>query len=222
MVAGDAPAAVLLEQGEGHLGVVVGRADAVNTGHGGDNDGVRASQERDGGGVAEAVNFVVDGGVFLNVGVGGGDVGFGLIVVKVGDEVMDFVLGEELAELGIELGGEGFVVGEDEGGALDVLDEVGHGEGFAGAGHAEQSLLADAGVQAGGELGDGGWLVAGGLVFGDELEFRHSFIIAQKLARARTCKHNPWRHHPALPYFSCRAYQSTPFARTRSRPLGQA
>jgi hypothetical protein len=53
---------------------------------------------------------------------------------------------------------------------LDLLDDLGHGEGLAGAGDAEQDLVLVSGVEAGDELGDGAGLVALRLVVGDELE----------------------------------------------------
>ena len=55
---------------------------------------------------------------FLDVGVGARDVGLGLVVVVVGDEVLDRVVGEEALELAVELGGERLVGREDERGAL--------------------------------------------------------------------------------------------------------
>ena len=51
-----------------------------------------------------------------------------------------------------------------------LLDDLGHGEGLAGAGDAEQDLVLVSGVEAGDELGDGAGLVALRLVVGDELE----------------------------------------------------
>jgi len=39
---------------------------------------------------------------------GGGNVGFGLVVVVVADEIFDSVFGEEGFELVVELGGQGF------------------------------------------------------------------------------------------------------------------
>jgi len=149
-----------------HTVVGFGRAEAVDAGDGADDDGVAAFEERAGGGEAELVELVVDGGFFFDVEVAGGDVGFGLVVVVVGDEVLDGVVGEELFELVIELGGKGLVVSEDERGAVDFLDDLGHGEGLAGAGDAEEDLIFVAGVEAGDELGDGAGLVAGGFVVG--------------------------------------------------------
>jgi broad specificity phosphatase PhoE len=78
----------------------------------------------------------------------------------------------------VELGGEGLVVREDEGGALDGLDDLGHGEGFAGAGDAEQDLVLLAGGETGDEFADGSGLVALGLVGGGELEV-HLYRIAK-------------------------------------------
>jgi hypothetical protein len=46
--------------------------------------------------VAEAIDLVVDRGVLLDVEVLGRDVGLGLVVVVVGDEVLDRVVGEEV------------------------------------------------------------------------------------------------------------------------------
>ena len=107
----------------------------------------RRSKRRARGGEAQLVELFVDGGFFFDVEVAGGDVGLGLVVVVVGDEVLDGVLGEEGFELVVELGGEGLVVREDEGGAVDLLDDLGHGEGLAGAGDAEQDLVLFAGVR---------------------------------------------------------------------------
>jgi hypothetical protein len=52
---------------------------------------------------------------------------------------------KDRAALGIVLGGEGLVVGEDERGAVGLLDDLGHGEGLAGADDAEQDLVLVAG-----------------------------------------------------------------------------
>ena len=159
---------------EQHAVVGFRRAEAVDAGDGGDDDAVAAFEEGARGGEAELVELLVDGGFLLDEEVAGGDVGFGLVVVVVGDEVLDGVGGEEGFELVVELGGEGLVVREDEGGALDLLDDLGHGEGFAGAGDAEQDLILLAGGEAGDEFGDGAGLVALGLVGGGELEVHSS------------------------------------------------
>ena len=88
------------------------------------------------------VDFLLDVGVRLR------DVGLGLVVVVVGDEVLDGVLGEEGLELLVELGGQGLVVGEDQGGAVHLREHRGDGEGLAAAGDPEQHLVLVAALEA--------------------------------------------------------------------------
>ena len=75
-----------------------------------------------------------------------------------------------------ELGGQRPVGREHERRALDACDDVGHGEGLAGAGDAEERLVLVAAAQAVDELVDGLGLVAGGLEVGDEFEVGHCMI----------------------------------------------
>ena len=110
--------------------------------HRGDDDDVVALQQRPRRRVAHAVDLLVDRAVLLDVGVGARDVGLGLVVVVVGDEVLDRVVREEALELAVELGGQGLVGRQDQRRALRRLDHLGHGEGLARAGDAEQHLVA--------------------------------------------------------------------------------
>ena len=68
------------------------RAEAVDAGDRGDDDHVAAREQRRRRGVAEAVDLVVDRGVLLDVEVAARDVGLRLVVVVVGDEVLDRVV----------------------------------------------------------------------------------------------------------------------------------
>ncbi len=94
--------------------VVDRRAEAVDARDRGDDDHVAPLEQGVGRGVAEPVDLVVARRVLLDVRVAAGQVRLGLVVVEVADEVLDRVVREELAELGVELRGERLVVGEDE------------------------------------------------------------------------------------------------------------
>ena len=84
--------------------------------------------------MAQALDLVIDGAVLFDIGICRGDIGFGLVVVVVGDKIFYRVVREKLPEFGAELGRQGFVVGQDQGGAVQPLDDVGHGKGLSGAG----------------------------------------------------------------------------------------
>ena len=158
-----------LERDHG-LQVLLGRAEAVDARDGGDDDDVAPAEQRVGRGVPQPLDLGVDRRVLLDEGVGLRDVGLGLVVVVVGDEVLDRVVRQELAELVGELRGQRLVVREHQGRPLHLLDEPGGRGGLAGAGGAEEHDIRLAGVDAGGEFGDGLRLIAARRVLADDLE----------------------------------------------------
>ena len=160
-----------------HAVIGFGGAHAVDAGDRGDDDDVAAFEQSAGGAHAELVELVVDGGFLVDVQIGGGDVGFGLVVVVVADEIFDGVFGEEGFELVVELCGERFVVSQDQSGAVQGFDDLCHREGLAGAGDAQQDLVFVAGFDAADELVDGGGLVAAGLVGAAKLEFHAARLL---------------------------------------------
>ena len=115
-------------------------ADAVEAGDGGYHYHVAAAREQGGGGgEAQFLYLVVDAQVFLDVGVGHRQIGLGLVVVVVGDEILHGIVREKGLELPVELGRQGLVVAEYQGRPLQLLDYVGHRECLARAGDSEQS-----------------------------------------------------------------------------------
>ncbi len=86
-------AAEELEHAEERLG----RAEAVDAGDGGDDDHVPALEQHLGGAQPQPVDLLVDAGLFLDIGVRRRNVGLGLVVVVIGDEVFDgALLGKKL------------------------------------------------------------------------------------------------------------------------------
>ena len=168
---------------EGHhqVGEVVRLPQAVDAGHGGHHDHVPPLQQGAGGGQPQPVDLIVCGGVFCDIGVRVGDIRLRLVVVVVGDEILHRVVGKELLELRAQLGGQRLVVGQHQGGPLHLLDDLGHGEGLAGAGDAQQHLLLQPVLDALRQLGDGLGLVPGGLIFRNHFKFRHSLILRKDI-----------------------------------------
>ena len=153
--------------------VLLGRAEAVDRRDGGDDDRVSSGEQRRGRRVPQPVDVVVPGRVLLDVEVGLRDVRLGLVVVVVGDEVLDCVVGEELAELVAELRGQRLVVGDHERRLLHLLDRPRHRRRLAGAGSAEERLESVSFAQAGRELLDRLRLVGGRTVRVRCLELGH-------------------------------------------------
>ncbi len=162
-----------LGEEDGLLLVLLRRADPVDARHRGDDQHVAPRQERARGRVPQAVDVVVHRRVLLDVEVGLRDVRLGLVVVVVGDEVLDGGGREELPELVAELRRERLVVRDHEHGPLDLLADPGHRRRLAGAGRAEERLEAVALVDRARELGDRLRLVAGRRVGGGDAERGH-------------------------------------------------
>ncbi len=160
---------------EGHRRIGLHRADAVDARHRGDDDDVVAFEQRARRRVAHAVDLLVDGGFLLDIGVGARDVGLRLVVVVIGDEILDGVLREERLELAVELGGERLVGRQDQCRPLGRLDHLGHGVGLARAGDAEQHLVALLGRDARHQFSDRRRLVALGHQLRDDLQ-RHAAL----------------------------------------------
>ena len=130
-------------EGDHHVGVVDRIAQTVDTGHRGDDDHIPPLKETGGRAVAQALDLIVDGTVLLDEGISVRDIGLRLVIVVVGDKVLDRVFGKELLELAAQLCGEGLVVRQHQRRAVEPCDHVCHRKGLAGAGHTEQHLLVD-------------------------------------------------------------------------------
>ena len=130
--------------------------------------------------MAEPIDLVVDRRVLLDVGVSRRHVRLGLVVVVVGDEVLDPVLREQLAELAGELRRERLVGRQHDRRPLHLLDDRRDREALARAGDAEQGLEAVAALDPRGERGDRLGLVAGGGEIGDELERGHHPMVTAR------------------------------------------
>ena len=90
--------------------------------------------------MSELIDLVINRRVFCNVSIRCRQIRLGLIIIVITDEVADIIIGEEGLEFGGELGGESFVVRNDERRLLDLLDDFGNRVSFSGTRRAEQDL----------------------------------------------------------------------------------
>ena len=157
-------------QGQRQVQILLRIPESVDTAHRRHDDHVLSLVQGAGGGVAEPVDLLVDGGGLLDIGVAGGDVGLRLVIIIIGNEVLHRRVGEEPLELGAELGRQGLVVGQHQRGLLDLFDDLGHGVGLAGARDAQQHLELVAPQDALAQLLDGLRLIALGGEGGNDFE----------------------------------------------------
>ena len=104
--------------------------------------------------------MLVDGAVFFDEQVALRHIGFGLVVVVVADEILHRIFREKLAKLAIQLRRQRFVGCKDDGWPAQAGNDIGHGEGFARAGYAQQGLVNLAVFNAFDQLRNGRWLIA--------------------------------------------------------------
>ena len=148
------PHLVAVAQRHHHLVVIARVADAVDGRNRGHDDHIAPFHQALGGGEAQLLDVFVDGAVLLDEQIALRHIGLGLVVVVVADEILDRIVGKEIAEFAVELGRQRLVGGKDDGRTPQAGDHIGHGEGLAGAGHAQQSLVAQAIVDAFDQLGN--------------------------------------------------------------------
>ena len=89
---------------------------------------------------AHLFDVLVDRRVLLDEQVALRDIGLGLVVVVIADEILHRIVREELPELAVKLGCQGLVGGEHNGRATQAGDHIGHRERLARAGHAQKGL----------------------------------------------------------------------------------
>ena len=124
------------------LEILSRRAEPVYAGNGSHDYHVRTLAKRGSRRMAQFIYLVVDFDLLLYIGVGSGDIRFGLIIIVIADEIFDAVMREKLPEFVTKLRGEGFVVRDDERGLAAPRYHVCHRKSLARTGHAEQYLRA--------------------------------------------------------------------------------
>ena len=140
--------------------------------------------------MAHPVDRLVHRAFLLDIRVRPGDIGFGLVIIVIRDEIFDRIVGKKAREFAIKLRGENLVGRKDQRGPLQFLDHLRHRKCLARAGYAQQHLSAIAFQRAGHQIGDGGRLIARRLIFRDNAKRPPGFdlvgprgLVRHKIAR---------------------------------------
>ena len=119
---------------------ILRRAEAIEAGDGADDDDVAPVEQGARRRETQPLQTIVDGGILCDVGVCLRDIRLWLIVVIIADKILHGVFWKESLQFAVELSRQSLVVGDDQGRALDTLDDIGQGEGLARARNALQGL----------------------------------------------------------------------------------
>jgi hypothetical protein len=74
--------------------------------------------------VPHLIDVFIDLSVFFDIGIGGGNIGFGLIIIVITDKKFDSILWKEFFKFAVQLGGQSLVMGDDQRGFLDFPEPV--------------------------------------------------------------------------------------------------
>ena len=179
--------ALSLSKRERHRRVGLDRTDTVDARDRRNDDHVVALEQGAGRAVPHAVDLLVDRGFLLDIRIGPGDIGFGLVVVVIADEILDRVIREEALELAIKLSGQRLVGSKHQRRSLGLFDHLRHGESLPGAGHPKQHLRAVLALHPLDQIRDCLRLVS----FWRELGSDHEMLPALGFFRARRAVRRP-------------------------------
>jgi len=164
------------DQVQHHLEVGFGITEAINGRYRGHHNHIPALHQGLGGRQAHLLDMLVNGRVLLDKGIGRRHIGLGLVVVVVGNEVLHGIVREEILELAIQLGCQGFIVSQHNRRALDALNHIGNGEGLTRACHTQQGLRRKTCFNPLHQGFDRLGLIPGGLVRADNTEWLHGAL----------------------------------------------
>ena len=91
--------------------------------------------------MAQFINFIINRGILLNIGISLGHIGLRLVVIIITDKIFYSVFGKKLFKLRVELPGQGLVGCHDQGWALLLLNNLSHGKGFTGTSYPQEGLF---------------------------------------------------------------------------------
>src|SRR3989344_1601899 len=85
--------------------------------------------------------------ILFDIRIGVWEICFGLVVVIVGDKIVDSALWEKFFKFFVKLCGKSFIMRQDERGSFGFGDHMRHCKCFSGTGYAEERLVAFLGAK---------------------------------------------------------------------------
>ena len=111
--------------------------------------------------MSQVVDFVVDGRILFNVGIGRWNISLRLIIVIIAYKILYGILRKDFAKFRTELCCKGFIVRNHQRGFLHFFNDIGYRKGFPRSGNAQKRLVAVSAVDRVNQRVDGFRLIPG-------------------------------------------------------------
>ena len=140
------------------------------------DDRVTAHKKRIGRGKTHLVNVFVDRGIFLDIGVGTRYIGFGLVIVIVGNKILNRIVRKEIPQFRVKLCCQCLVVSQHQARFPGLSNHIGHSECLAAASRPQQRLIQLSRLNTLGQFSDRARLITGRFVIRNQLELMQDFF----------------------------------------------
>ena len=154
--------------------VFLRRTQTVNARYTGYDNHIAPFQKRSRCRVPHFFDFLVNLGIFFYIGISGCHIGFRLIIIVVGYEILYRIFRKKFFEFTVQLSCQRFIVGNHQCRAVGLRNDVRHRKCFPRTGYPQHNLFWIARIQPVHKLCNSFWLVAGRFIFGYKFKIRHS------------------------------------------------
>ena len=124
--------------------------------------------------MSQTVDLIIDGAVFLDVGIRMRNVRFRLVIIVIGYKVFHRVFRKEFLELAAQLCGQRLVMSQNDGRFLYFFNDLCHGVRLPGTGHTKHGLFLQTQFHSLCQRFDGFRLITGGNIFTDYFKLTHN------------------------------------------------
>ena len=97
--------------------------------------------------MAQTIDLVINLAIFFNIGIATGNICLWLIIVKIADKIVNFIIGEKRLEFTVQLCRQRLVMREYECRHIPISDDIRHRKSLTRPRHTKKRLLSLAGVK---------------------------------------------------------------------------
>ena len=125
-------------QGNHHVHIVIRTTNAIDTGYGCYDNDIFSLRQRCRGRKAQLINLIIYRGILRYISVRLRHIRFRLIIIIVGDKILNGILREKFFHFSVQLPRQCLVVGNNQRRLIQRLNDICHRKGLSRTGHTQQ------------------------------------------------------------------------------------